>query len=381
MSATPINVRCRHFRGARPCVFNKMDGSECPHCRHVATYKERILFIKLDAVGDVLRSACLLPAIHELHESPFIAWVTRDESVELVGMMPLVDEVIPLSTDGVVRVMAGSWDRVYSLSNDQTSASIASIAGSPDRVTGFYARGGIITPTNPAAEHWLEMAAFDRVKKANEESFQRLMLQIIGCPERAIAPPALRVDAPLRQAAAARLAELFPGSSNRRVAINIGSGARWPKKMLYPEQIEQFARLLHDRADVDVVLTGGAGEAEKAAAILARFDESYRIGVALTPASIAEFVALLTQTHVLLCGDTLALHIASAIGLPTVAVFGPTSSAEIYDFAGLIKKVWTDRLDCLVCYGDCSKQDNCMSLLDIPELVGLTLAQLDGRPA
>ena len=54
-----INSRCRHFRGSRPCVFNKTDGSECPNCGHVSAYKERILFIKLDAVGDVLRSAAL----------------------------------------------------------------------------------------------------------------------------------------------------------------------------------------------------------------------------------------------------------------------------------------------------------------------------------
>ena len=92
-----INHRCRHYRASRPCVFNKADGSECPACRHVSEYKERILFIKLDAIGDVLRSASLLPAIKTRHRDPFIAWLTRSESAELVGMMDDVDEVIELS--------------------------------------------------------------------------------------------------------------------------------------------------------------------------------------------------------------------------------------------------------------------------------------------
>ena len=380
MTAETINFRCRHYLGAKPCVFNKADGSECPSCAHVSKYRDRILFIKLDAVGDVLRSASLLPAIVDRHASPFIAWLTREDSVELVRMMALVDEVIPFSNDGIVRVMAGNWDRVYSLSNDQTSASLAAIAGSPDQVIGFCMRNGTLTPSNAAAERWLEMAAFDRIKKQNEESYQQLMLHIIGCPDRPITPPALTIGGSLRQAAAARLASLFPGSTRRRVAINIGAGARWPKKMLGSREIERFVRLLHERADVDVVLTGGAGEAEKAADILARFDASSRMRAALTPASLPEFVALLTQADVLLCGDTLALHIASAIGLPTVAVFGPTSLAEIHDFGGLIKKVSSDQLDCLVCYGDCNKQDNCMSLLDTHTLVDLTLAQLDAAP-
>ena len=75
-----INSRCRHFRGSRPCVFNKTDGSECPNCGHVSAYKERILFIKLDAVGDVLRSASLLPAVKARHETRFIAWLNSISS-------------------------------------------------------------------------------------------------------------------------------------------------------------------------------------------------------------------------------------------------------------------------------------------------------------
>jgi hypothetical protein len=42
----------------------------------------------------------------------------------------------------------------------------------------------------------------------------------------------------------------------------------------------------------------------------------------------------------------------------------------------LITKVWTSRLDCLICYGDCQKRDNCMSLIDLTELVELTVRQL-----
>jgi ADP-heptose:LPS heptosyltransferase len=92
--------------------------------------------------------------------------------------------------------------------------------------------------------------------------------------------------------------------------------------------------------------------------------------------SIAQFVAILANVDALLCGDTLALHVAAALGLPTVAVFGPTSPAEIFDFNGLIAKLWTSRLDCLICYGDCQKRDNCMSLIDLTELVNLTIGQL-----
>ena len=372
-----INSRCRHFRGSRPCVFNKTDGSECPNCGHVSAYKERILFIKLDAVGDVLRSASLLRAVKARHETRFIAWLTRSDAAELVGIIDGVDEVIELSTGGLARIMAGGWDQVYSVSNDPESAALATLAAAGGkRPVGFYIEDGVMQPSNEAAARWLEMASFDRLKRSNTESYQRLMLAIIGCPDMPIMAPVLRVDDAMRAAASARLDGLF-GARRRRVAINIGSGSRWPKKMLEADAIYRYARLLTERADVDSVLVGGRGEAEKAAAIIAMCAPGDRIRAALTEISTVEFVATLMQTDALLTGDTLALHIAAAIGLPTVAVFGPTSPAEIFDFDGLIAKTWTDRLDCLVCYGDCRKTDNCMSLLDPAALVELTMRQLE----
>jgi heptosyltransferase-1 len=371
-----INHRCRHYRASRPCVFNKADGSECPACHHVSEYQERILFIKLDAIGDVLRSASLLPAIKARHHAPFIAWLTRSESAELVRMMEDVDAVIELSEGAVARIMSGGWDQVYSLSNDLESASLATLAAHKTTPVGFSMTDGAIRPSNEAAAHWLEMAAFDRVKRGNTQSYQELMLAIIGAPEEPIKPPALRIDAAAQTAAAERIAELFDGSRRRRVAINLGSSRRWPKKMLGAEQIHRYARLLAERAEVDILLVGGRAEADKAAEILALCGPDDRVRAALTEDSLTQFVAILANVDALLCGDTLALHIATALGLPTVAVFGPTSPAEIFDFNGLITKVWTSRLDCLICYGDCQKRDNCMSLIDLTELVELTVQQL-----
>jgi len=357
-------------------MFNKIDGSECPSCGHFSECKDRVLFIKLDAIGDVLRSVSLLPAIISRHDRPYVAWLTKTESVDLVRILRHVDEVIELSEVGVARTTTGGWDFVYSLSNDLPSASLATIARARKSTVGYDVEDGIIRASNAAAERWLEMAAFDRLKRANTQTYQRHMMAIIGADDAEIAPPALAIDDGLVGAAKTRMTALFGGRARPRIALNIGAGARWPKKMLDVAQICRYLHLLRDRIDVDVVLVGGAAEGEKAKAILAQIGPSDSVRAALTEHSVPEFVAILNETDALVCGDTLALHIATAIGLPTVAVFGPTSPAEIADFGGLVAKAWTDRLDCLVCYGDCAKDDNCMSLLDPETLVELTKAQL-----
>ncbi|HET6183511.1 MAG TPA: glycosyltransferase family 9 protein [Acetobacteraceae bacterium] len=371
-----IRYDCRYFRTSRPCVFNKQEGAECPTCARYAPFRERVLFIKLDAIGDVLRSASLLPAVIARHERPFVAWLTRAESAELVAMIEGVDEVITLNTDGLARIAAGGWSAVYSLSNDLTSAALANAAaGKAVRPVGFFLRDGVIAPSNKAAETWLEMAAFDRLKRANTQTYQQRMMAILGS-DFEVRPPVLRVPPALLAKAKARVAALFPAPGRPRIAVNVGSGARWPKKMLGAEQIAAVLAALRGRADADILLVGGGAEAGKTEAILAAMAGDPHIASALTPHSIPEFVATLMQANALLCGDTLALHIASAIELPTLAVFGPTSHAEIGDFDGLIEKAWTPALDCLGCYGDCAKTPNCMSLLDPAQLAERLLARL-----
>jgi heptosyltransferase-2 len=332
--------------------------------------------VKLDAIGDVLRSASLLPFIVARHDAPYIAWLTRAESIELVQMMRHVDEVIQLSDEGLLRATTGGWDHVYSLSNDLTSASIASAAQGRHPPIGYSIERGVIKPSNDAARTWLEMAAFDRLKRANTASYQALMFRIIGAEEAVIPRPALNISDSLLVDAAARISRMFPGSCRQKVAINVGSGSRWPKKMLDRQQIDQFVRQLRARLDVDVLLVGGAAEVAKTQSIIDLLAGEPGVQSALTTQSIPEFVALLSQVNLLLCGDTLALHIATALGLPTIAVFGPTSASEIPDFDGLISKVVTKELDCLACYGDCTKLHNCMSLLEIDRLVALAAERL-----
>ncbi len=378
-----INLHCRHYRGSRPCKFNKSEGAECPTCTRVAEFKCRVLIVKLDALGDVLRTGSLVPVISQRHPSPFICWLTRPEAVDIVRMIEGVDEVVALDVDGLARISAGGWDYVYSLSNDYTTASLATAAGAAHPPIGYSVRDGLLCPSNGAAERWLQMAAFDRLKRANTDSYQQIMLEIVG-DEGPIVPPRLVVDRALLDQAANRVSNLYPGSTRRRVAINVGSGSRWPKKMLDVSQIAEYARSARARLDIDILLVGGPAETSKADAIVAACGPGSPVRAALTSRSVPEFVAVLRQVDALLCGDTLALHVATAIGLPTVCVVGPTSSAELADFDGLVLKTSIDTLDCLGCYGNCSKSENCMSLFDIEGLVDLTARQLqrardDGR--
>ena len=368
-----IRFDCRYYKASRPCIFNKQFGAECPSCTRYSPYEDRILFIKLDAIGDVLRSASMLPVIAKQYKRPYIAWLTRPESAELVQMMPLVDEVLVLSDDTLARIATGGWTQVISLSNDIPSASLATLAGGERPTIGFCMRGRIMA-SNDAAQTWLEMAAFDRLKRANMRSYQEHMLAILGSEDDDLHIPDLRVPIAAIERAKARCSAAFV-DQKPRIAINVGAGARWPKKMLTAKQIAQVIKMIATEVDADFMLVGGAAERDKTSEVVA--DVGTLAQPLLTPDSIMDFVAILMQARVMLCGDTLAMHIATAINLPAVVVFGPTSAVEIAEF-GLITKVRTS-LDCLGCYGDCTKTDNCMSGINLQVLARMMIDRLLGE--
>ena len=60
LSDTVVHPDCRHFRGDLPCRPNKTDDYVCDGCPVYAPVTQRILIIKLGAIGDVIRTTPLL---------------------------------------------------------------------------------------------------------------------------------------------------------------------------------------------------------------------------------------------------------------------------------------------------------------------------------
>jgi heptosyltransferase-2 len=122
-----------------------------------------------------------------------------------------------------------------------------------------------------------------------------------------------------------RAAEFLLASGARphakRVAVgagaSYGSAKCWP-----PERFAETLNRLQPQIDADVILFGTAAEASVSTAIAAGMQ---RPPIDLTgKTAIADLPALLSQCHLFIGNDSGAMHVAAAVGLPVVAVFGPT---------------------------------------------------------
>ncbi len=119
--------------------------------------------------------------------------------------------------------------------------------------------------------------------------------------------------------------EFLCRSGVRKVALRIaiGAGASYGSAKCWPPSgFAEVANRLKSEADADVILFGTAAETSVSTAIAA---EMRTPPIDLTGrTAIADLPALLSQCHFFLGNDSGAMHVAAAVGLPVVAVFGPT---------------------------------------------------------
>ena len=113
------------------------------------------------------------------------------------------------------------------------------------------------------------------------------------------------------------------GARAGAVRIAVGAGASYGSAKCWPA--ERFAQALNQirrERDADIILFGTPAETEVSAAIQAGLTQP---ALDLTgETQIAELPALLSRCSAFLGNDSGAMHVAAAVGLPIVAVFGPT---------------------------------------------------------
>ena len=78
-----LKTDCRHFRWDRPCAPHKATGVICPGCPEYDRVESRVAIVKLAAVGDVLRTTSLLPAVKARYRGAWITWVTSPAAIDL----------------------------------------------------------------------------------------------------------------------------------------------------------------------------------------------------------------------------------------------------------------------------------------------------------
>jgi heptosyltransferase-2 len=363
VSLASLRRDCRHFRPERPCKPHKTSGRLCPDCPEYDPAGFRIAVVKLAAVGDVLRTTSFLPGLKRRYQQSRIDWLTLKAAAPLFENNPLVDG-LHLTVAGSLPALLAQVPFDLVLCPDADPMAVALAQGIPlkpgGRRVGFSLDAeGRVQPLSAEAERWFLMGLSDQAKKANRETYQNLVGALLELEIPVQDRPMLVLSESEIQEAKTWLASqggAGGGGQGRLVGLNTGAGSRWPQKRWTLEGQISLIRLLADQGH-RVLLLGGPEEVERHRA-LTRACEGCGLLDAGNDNSLRAFAARLSLVDALVTGDTLALHLGTAFEKPIVALFGPTSQAEI-ELYGKGKKLFAEDLDCLCCYASCDKHPDC----------------------
>ncbi|MFT8242623.1 glycosyltransferase family 9 protein [Roseomonas sp. BN140053] len=270
------------------------------------TDPDRILVIKLAALGDVVQAFGPFAAIRAHHPDARITLLTTPPFAELARRAPWFDAVWgfgrPHGADwrGLLhlarQLRGGRFRRVYDL---QTS-------GRSSRYRWLVGRGAEWSGIAPGASHPHSNPGRDRLHTVERQREQLEMAGLHHFP----APELGWLDADLhRLDLPDRFALLIPGASPGR------PGKRWPH---FPE----LAAVL----PIPVAVAGGPAEAPLVRAIQAARPDALDLAGRTT---LFELGALARRAALVVGNDTGPTHLAAAVGRPTLAIFGADSDPAL----------------------------------------------------
>lgn len=151
-----------------------------------------------------------------------------------------------------------------------------------------------------------------------------------------------------------------------------GSSKRW-----YPERFSQVAAALVKQYHAKIILFGGPGERDIAEEIVRASEPSILNMAGQT--TIRGLMALLSQCRLLITSDSGPMHIAAALGVPVVAIFGSTDPALTTPI-GTGHIVIRKNVPCSPCFRrECPTDLMCMDLIQVKDVLEGAKKILDQR--
>jgi len=305
----------------------------------------RLLAVKLAGLGDLLLTTPALRALRTRYPAGRLDLLTTPEATPLLRDSPLLDHVYTLDATPISSHHTSSPHRILSLLvglrlNHYDAVLLLHhltlrmgrlkhrtlLAATGSRLTAGLdnGHGGFLDLRVPdhgfgarhEADYFLAVAAAVGAQLSRGEHGPRLAdLGWEDIVPRATLPASLGMghSPPAREHGTAHVA-LHAGSGTYSLA------RRWP-----PERYAELARALHEEERVEVILVGGPKEAGLNREIweLLSMPEWMRLATTAEPRELAE---LLAACDLFVGNDSFPMHLAVAVGLPVVAVFGPSNA-------------------------------------------------------
>lgn len=310
-------------------------------------------------IGDFVMATPVLEGLKEKFPKSQITVICRGQTGELLHKHPHIDEIVtidsgkrfaPKTTEGkdlISELRKGGFDLGVVLPRSFSTAWVFSWGGVKE-VIGFSGRG-----------RWFLLSSSVKYPKEGEhlvETYQRLTKTNFS-PKLFIPPKKKEIG---------------------KCLIGVNPGAAYGQaKCWLPDRFRAVIEQLLEIPGIEIRVYGDQNGKEVADVICAGFD--HRVVNLAGKTSLYELTQEISALDVLLTNDSGPMHIAQALEVPLVALFGSTSSETTgpYKWGQVIHK----RVECSPCYlRQCPIDFRCMKGIEVDEVVKTIKRQLLVKP-
>jgi heptosyltransferase III len=278
------------------------------------TYK-RILLTRLKFIGDVVLTTPLIRTLHDTFPDAEISYLGEKHAVSLLENNPFLTEIIPI--DLADQTLSGQFT-LFSQLHSRRFDCVIDLFSNPRSALLVYATRAAtrVGADKRVRGHLYTVRVSDDGKPKSAIAFHYQSLRAIG-----IEPTSVKTELFLTPEELAWAGEFFASrgvdASQKVLALQVGG--TWPAKLWDKDKFAELGARCADRLGCAIVLTGGPNDRDVISHVQSKLPHAIDAG-GLT---LRQLASLLARSNAMVSNDCGPMHIAVAVGTPTIGIFGP----------------------------------------------------------
>jgi ADP-heptose:LPS heptosyltransferase len=369
LAGRPVIPDCKRFSGYKPCFPGTVCTEECADYDPIGT---KILIINLDAMGNVLVTTTILPALKRRYPKSSLFWITLPNAHRLLENNPFLDRVFVWEPETWLILQQMKFDLVLNADKSQRSCALLNALQAKERRGFGLDRNGNIVPVNREAYYNYRLGLDDQLKfRVNTKTVPELLAEQFALPYRRDECTLVLSKEEEEYCEQYRTRTGLPsgraGTRDLVVGFNTGCSELYPnKKMTIDQHVALIDRLA--MPGVRLVLVGGPEDTERNAEIARR--AGGKVLSTPTGEGVRRGLCYINLCDVIISGDSFGMHAAIGLKKHVIVWFGVSCPQEIELYGRGIKLV-PEGLACSPCWKrQCPYNLECISMIDLDAIVG-----------
>jgi len=330
-----------------------------------------ILIVKLSAIGDVIHTLPSLAALRRLYSDAHITWVVEEAAADLVKNHPYLDVVLisrrkswsrDIQKGKILKSLFDMWSLIKELRRRRYDLVIDFHGLFKSSVIVFFSRG----KRRLGYDSLQELSGLFLNEKIFENMNKHAVDRYLDFP-RYLGAKIDKIEFVLPQNNDAETKVQFLMSKyklDNKKFIAINPVAYWKTKLWDNEKFAYLADLINNKLQMKVIFTGS--EKEVIGGITSRMaTEGINLG---GQTSLLDLAYLYKKAQMVITTDSGPMHLASAVGTPVIALFGPTDPARTGPYSKE-HVIITAELPCSPCFLKKCSTRKCMKDISPDEVL------------